>query len=234
MRRLFPILFAFLLPLPTFAEEGTFSVSIAGIGAGTIAFRGNESGGRYKVNGQVASTGLARSLYPARVKAAANGSVSGNRYRPSAYAEEVAKRSKTTTAKYRYRGGVPSITKTPPDTRRKSYHADPAGQGGTVDPLTTAYAILRDRPAELACALDISPYDGRERTRIRMNGGKRQGERLVCPGTYSRIAGFSDEDMAEKVHWPFSVTYRVLDGGVHRVEEVRVPTTIGAVVLRRR
>ncbi len=227
-------LFAICLALPAAAEQGRFSVSVAGFGAGTIAFSGSESGGRYKANGQVASTGLARGLYPADITVAVNGRVSGNSYAPGTYSEKTVKKGKTKTGTFRYSGGTPRVTKNPPDRNRKSYHADPSGQKGTVDPMTAAFAILRDRPAELACNLDLFPYDGRERTRIRMNGGTRKGDTLTCPGTYSRVAGFSSRDMAEKVHWPFTVIYRVQPDGTHRVTEVIVPTTLGKVRMRRR
>ncbi|MDV7145461.1 DUF3108 domain-containing protein [Tropicimonas sp. TH_r6] len=227
-------LIALCLALPATAEQGRFSVSVAGFGAGTIAYSGSESGGRYKANGQVASSGLARGLYPANITVAVNGSVSGNRYAPATYSEKTVKRGKTKTGTFRFSGGTPRVTKNPPDKNRKSYHANASGQKGTVDPMTAAFAILRDRPADLACNLDISPYDGRERTRIRMDGGTRKGNTLTCPGTYSRVAGFSPKDMAEKVHWPFTVIYKIQSDGTHRVTEVVVPTTLGKVRMRRR
>lgn len=231
-----PIYLALFLGLavPASAEEGHFAVSVAGFGAGTIAYKGSESGGGYKASGQVASTGLARGLYPADISVAVSGNVKGNRYSPSVYTEKATKKGETKKATFRYSGGTPKVTKNPPDKRRKSHHADPSGQKGTVDPMTAAYAILRDRPSELACNLDISPYDGRERTRIRMKGGERKGDTLTCPGTYSRIAGFSPKEMKEKVHWPFTVIYKIKPDGTHRVQEVIVPTTLGKVRMRRK
>lgn len=234
MRLTAALAFFLLASVPVQAESGQFSVSVAGFGAGTIAYSGSESRGRYEANGQVASTGLARGLYPARISVAVNGKVTGNSYAPTTYVEQTTKRGETKSGTFRYSRGTPTVTKTPPDRNRKSYHADPENQAGTVDPMTAAFAILRDRPADLACNLDISPYDGRERTRIRLQDGTRKGDELVCNGTYSRIDGFSPEDMAEKVHWPFTVTYTILPDGTHRVSEVVVPTTLGKVRMRRR
>ena len=93
---------------------------------------------------------------------------------------------------------------------------------------------MRDRPADLACNLDISPYDGRERTRIRLKGSTRSGDTVTCKGVYTRVAGFSPKDMAEKVNWPFTVIYKVKKDGTHRVQEVIVPTTLGKVRMRRK
>ena len=100
--------------------------------------------------------------------------------------------------------------------------------------MTTAFAVLRDRPAGLACNLDISNYDGRERSRIRLAGGKAEGNTLTCPGMYTRVAGFSPKDMAERVNWPFTVIYRVRPDGTHRVSKVIISTTLGTVQMTRR
>ncbi|RYH08544.1 DUF3108 domain-containing protein [Tropicimonas sp. IMCC6043] len=233
MRRPLIVAALLFLSLPACAEDGQFSVSLSGIPAGVLAYSGSESGGRYTTRGEAASTGLARGLYPTQVTTVASGRVEGNRYTPEIYKESTTKKGETKTTAFRYLNGRPEITKNPPDTRRKSYHADPQGQAGTVDPMTAAYAILRDRPAGLACNLDISPYDGRERTRIRLSGGKREGDTLTCPGTYSRVAGFSDKDMAERVHWPFTVVYSILPDGTHRVSKVTVPTSLGKLRMTR-
>ncbi|SDL22192.1 DUF3108 domain-containing protein [Aliiruegeria lutimaris] len=233
--RLLPVLaLALACATAAAAEEGRFAVSIAGFGAGTISFQGSEANGRYEASGQVASKGLASRLYPAQISVAVRGGVSGNRYAPAHYKETAIRKGKTKHATFRYANATPEVTKNPPDKNRKSYHAEAKDQKGTVDPMTAAFAILRDRPADLACNLDISPFDGRERTRIRMRGGTRKGDQLTCPGTYSRIDGFSDREMAEKVHWPFSVVYTVLPDGTHRVTEVVVPTTLGKVRMQRR
>lgn len=219
---------------PAVAEDARFSVSLRGLNAGSLAYRADETGGRYRVEGQALPAGLARTLYPGSAVASVEGRVDGNSYAPASYAENVTKRGESKSARFTYSRGVPKVVKNPPDRKRKKFHARPRDQKGTVDPLTTVFAILRDRPADLACNLDISPFDGRERTRIRMSNGSRKGDRLVCPGTYSRVAGFSPKEMAEKVHWPFTVTYQIGADGLHKVERVDVPTTIGTVVFRRR
>ena len=100
---------------PALAEEGKFAVSVAGFGAGTIAYRGSEEAGRYRASGQVASTGLARGLYPTNISVGVNGRVDGNRYSPSAYTEKNVKKGKTKTGTFRYSNGVPPPS---PRTRR--------------------------------------------------------------------------------------------------------------------
>ena len=227
-------LLALALCAPLRAEEGNFAVTVAGLGAGSISYQGSETGGRYTATGSVVSTGLARVLYPAQVATASTGRVDGNRYRPASYRSKTDKRSKSKEIAFAFAGGIPKVTQTPPDRKRKPYHAAPENQKGVLDPMTTAFAILRDRPAALACKLDIFNYDGRERSRIRLSGGKREGDTLTCPGMYTRVAGFSPEDMAERVNWPFTVIYRVQPDGTHRVSKVIIATTLGTVQMTRR
>ncbi|WP_157973479.1 DUF3108 domain-containing protein [Tropicimonas sp. IMCC34043] len=235
MRRLaLPILLAFVAATAQAADQATYSISLAGFRLGTLSLRSDESAGTYKAQSQVRSTGLTRGLYPADITASVTGQVSGNTYNPQIYIDESKSRGETKRTRIRYVAGVPQIEKDPPDTRRRSWHANPEEQGGTVDMLTAGYAILRDQPEALACKLDVSPYDGRERTRIRMAGGTRDGDTLVCPGMYTRVAGFSPKEMAEKVNWPFTVTYRSIGDGMMRVEQVRLQTTLGRVTIDRR
>lgn len=231
---LLPLLLVTALAAPARSEEGRFAVSIAGLGAGFISYEGTEKAGRYTAAGAVAATGLARALYPARIATTATGRVEGNRYRPATYRARTQKRRESTDVTFRYANGTPQVSQTPPEKGRKSHHAAPADQRGTLDPMSSAFAILRDRPAALACNLDISYYDGRERSRIRLSGGKRDGGTLTCPGVYTRVAGFSAKDMAERVNWPFTVIYTILPDGTHRVTSLTIPTTSGKVRMTRR
>lgn len=224
-----------LLVSPAASEEGAFTVSLAGIRAGIIAYNGEETGdGRYISRGSARSSGLVGSILDITIDTVATGRVNGNSYRPSSYRQTGREGDKIRDMSFTYRGGVPVVTRTPhrdlPD-----YVAKPENQGGTLDPTTTAFAMLRDRPRSLLCSLNLDLYDGRRRANIRYtklkpsrNGG------FVCEGEYRRLQGFTPEELAERPFWPFSVTYVPIGNEVYRVTEVRVPTTFGPVRLRRR
>lgn len=220
--------------LPAVAEQGSFAVSLAGIRAGTLAYSGEESGGRYTARGSARATGLAGAVLDVTLDTVATGRVSGNTYRPESYRQQGREGDKARDMTFSYRGGVPSVTRNPP-RKLPPEAARPAAQGGTLDPTTTAYAMLRDRPRDLMCQLNVSLFDGRRRASIRyaslrkINGGK-----LICEGQYRRVQGFSAKELAEKPVWPFTVTYTPLGGGMYRVTEVRIPTTFGAMRMRRR
>lgn len=204
-----------------------FSATVAGIRAGTVELRGTEAAGRYEVQGAAASSGLVGEFVRFTVQAAAAGSVRNGRYAPSSYTEVSQSREGTQRVTYRYRGGIPQIDRSPDDEEREPHHVGPEGQRGTLDPLTALWALLRDQPRASACAADVSAYNGETRSRLRLTNVESEGATLVCSGLYTRIAGFSDEEMAERVNWPFTLIYRETGETLLRVEELRIPTSFG-------
>src|SRR6056297_218360 len=214
------------------AESASFDVSFAGIRAGMLAYDADMSGSTYIARGSARASGLAGAIFDARADVAANGKASGNAYRPAFYKEVVKEDGDTITRSFKYSGGVPAVRRDPPKEPR-DHHAPPGRQAGTVDPMTAAFAILRDRPDGLACALDISVYDGAQRSRIELNRPARDGDRLICEGRYTRVAGFKPKEMAERTVWPLTMEYSRA-GDVWQVEQLRFPTSFGAARITRR
>lgn len=214
------------------AETAQFDLTVAGIRAGILAFNGEELNGRYAASGAVRSTGLVGLLLDVSADVSATGRVKGNSYSPDTYKESSVQDGKTVTRSFTYSGGLPQITRDPPLDRPQKHAADPASQAGTVDAMTLAYALLRDRPAELACTLSLDLYDGRRRAGITLgpaqptaNGG------MNCSGQYRREEGFSGSEMKQPV-WPFTVTYAPA-GSQLEVTEIDIPTSFGMLRMRR-
>ncbi len=216
------------------AETGTFDLRLGPVRAGTLQYSAEEKGGRYAAAGAVRSGGLAGLFLDSSVDARSRGRVEGNRYRPESFSSATTEDGDTENLSFRYSGGAPEVSRSP-DRKKPPKHAAPAAQqSGTVDPMTAAFAILRDRPAGLACDLKLDLYDGRRRTDIRLTGGKAMsGGGLECRGEYRRVAGFSPKELAEKPVWPFTVVYAP-EGGAMRVTELRIPTTFGNFRMVRR
>lgn len=222
-----------LLAAPALAEERSeFDIFVSGLKAGRLILVGTEQGGRYSVRGVGQSAGLVRGLVTFTVEAQAAGRVTGNRYRPSTYSEVVKGREGTERQSFQY-GSALSITRNTPETGRKSYHVGPKGQARALDPLTAVWAFLRDRPEALACDIAYQGYNGRQVSSLRLTGGRRDGEVLTCPGVYTRVAGYSAKELAKQTRWPFTLTYRAV-AGVMRVESMRLQSTFGPMVFRRR
>lgn len=219
------------LPVPVRAEtlSAAFDVRIGALRLGALEMRGAETSGRYEVQGAAQSTGLVGEFARWSVSAAAAGAVSDTRYSPSRFTSERRDRKGTTRTTFRYAAGTPQVTQTPADDNRKPWHAGPEDQRGTVDPLTAVWALLRDRPKAGACDLDLSSYDGRTRARLRLGGLRAEDGRLVCPGTYTRIDGYSDEEMKEQVRWSFSLIYDDTNGPLLRTRALHLPTRYGLI-----
>jgi hypothetical protein len=221
-------------PAAAAEERAEFDISVAGLRAGSLVMVGTERGGRYQVTGVGRSAGVVAGLVRLTVEASATGRVDGNRYRPASYTETVVERGETERARFVYSGGGLAITRDPPDDDREPHYVGPEGQADALDPMTGVWALLRDRPADLACDLAISTYNGAQRAGIRLSGGRREGDTLVCPGTYTREAGYSAEELAERRRWEFTMTYRDTGDDLLRLEEVRLRSEFGPMVFRRR
>lgn len=215
-------------------EQAIFDVTLAGFKAGTLSYAVNLGTTTYAAAGAVRASGIAAVVVEASIDTRARGEVSGNTYRPRSYSEETLEDGERKSTAYTYRNSVPSVTRTPPRNKPARYPVTTADTRGALDPMTTALAMLRDRPRDLACDLNINLFDGRRVANIRMlNPEVRGGNGLVCTGEYRRVAGFSPKELAEKPVWDFTVYYESA-GDVLQVSEVRVPTTFGRVRIRRR
>jgi len=216
----------------TAAESGRFAVSFGGLRAGILAYEANETGGRYRMRGAARASGVVGALFDAEIDTVAEGRVSANTYRPDLAREVTRSGEETTERLFRFDGGVPQVTRRP--EKAPPSHAAPAAQQvGTVDTTTAAYAILRDRPAELACRLDIAVFDGTRRHRIRLDAPKATDRGIACSGRYSRIAGFKPDEMAERQHWPLTLEYVRQPDGTLRVDNLSFPTSFGKARITR-
>ena len=133
----------------------------------------------------------------------------------------------------RFSGGVPSFVEWVPARKVRARDVDPQAQGGTVDPVSAALAVLQPLSAEIACGRKIEIYDGSKRSRI-IIGEPRQTENGVrCSGAYKRVAGFSKKQMSEKVDFPFTVLYETRDGKL-TIRSMELDSVIGRATMRRR
>jgi hypothetical protein len=215
-------------------EQAQFDLSVGGVRAGAIAFEGDEANGTYNVRGSARTAGMIKLFAEGAVDVAVRGTVESNHYRPQGYEEAVTEKDGTVRRSFRYRGGVPEITRTPPRDKPQKNSVAPEGQAGTVDPLTAIFAILRDRPEDLACDIDLVLYDGARRSGIRLNKATPSNGGLVCEGSFTRIAGYSEKEMAEQQVWPLRLTYERLGDGTMRVTELAFDTRFGHGRARRR
>lgn len=215
-------------------QEGQFDLVLRGIRAAVLTYRGAENAGSYAVSGRLESAGLAHMMRRMRYDAKVQGRRQGARFLPGRYEEEADTGKRQQRAVMAWRGGVPVVEKVLPAREAGDTDLDPATQRGTVDPLTALYATLRDVPAGEACRSDVTMFDGRRRSQLRLSAPEASAGQITCAGEYRRLAGFSEREMAERSRFPFRLTYAPAEGGMVRVVEVSMETIYGRAVLRRR
>lgn len=228
-------LFALLaLPLAAAAEPARFDLSIRGIHAGTLTFEGAAEAGRYAVTGRLESAGLVGMIRKIRYDGEVQGRVADKRFTPARYVERADTGRRQSEAVMEYRRGVPQVKVYNPPREARDGGLDPARQGGTVDPLTAMFATLRDVPADQACNLALTLFDGKRRSQITLGPPQPREGGATCPGEYRRLAGFPAEDMAEKSRFPFTLHLVPAPGGLMRVAEVTMDSLYGNARLKRR
>lgn len=215
-------------------EHHIYDVTVRGIRAATVTMASNQTGNRYATRALIETTGLGAALRRVRFDAEATGTIRATGYAPARYAEDADTGKRHSVSVIEYRRGVPNVVSYRADRDHRLTVIDPATQGGTLDPMTSLYAILRDMPRARACTQSVTSFDGRRRTETRLIAATAQGDMLLCTGEYRRIAGYTDKEMSEKTRFPFTMTYAPLPDGRMRVIEVSLDTLYGKAMLKRR
>lgn len=216
------------------AEQVSFDLVLMGLTAGRLTYDGSINGGSYAVSGRLQTTGLAALLKQVRYDATAKGRVAKGVFTPEAYTEDANTGKRQSRSVMGYRRGVPQVTEYQPARAPRSTDVDPATQGGTVDPLTALFATLADVAPGQECRTKLRLFDGRRASQLTTGGRKQSGDTVTCTGEYRRVAGFSADEMADRVSFPFTLTYSPQANGTMRVTEVAMQTIYGRGWLVRR
>lgn len=217
------------------SDKIVFDLSLSGLPAGRLAINGDIRGDRYGASGLVEATGLVGMFAKLRYDATVSGSHDAGGFHPETFDETAQRKNKTSRQTISYRGGVPaSVTHTPPRAPRAS-DVDPARQGGTIDPLTALYAVLRDVDRSEACKLSAYMYDGSKRSQVSLDTPQPTTDGgITCAGEYRRIDGFSAEEMAKQPVFRFTLTYAPIAGNQRlRVTRIVTDTILGKGTLTR-
>lgn len=228
---------ALALAAPARADQTdhiVFNVVLKGITAGRLSIDGKITGSQYAASGVMETTGLASMMRKIRYDASVSGSFAKGRFTPLKFRQTAQRGDNRSAQTMSYKGGVPvSVTREPVRAPRPT-DVDPAKQGGTIDPLTALYAVLRDVDRTEACQLKVTMYDGAKRSQVALSGAQDKGDTVTCAGEYRRLQGFSDKEMAEKSRFPFVLTYApTADGQRLRVVEISTDTILGKARMKR-
>jgi len=209
-----------------------YGVSAFGFRIGALKMSSHQDTSKYSVEARFRTTGLTRLLRDMGFVMTANGRRSGRAFSPLRYNEEVNTGQRRSSAQMRYVNGVP-ILSGGKVSDGESVVLDPATQGGTIDPLTALFLVLREQPADSLCRINQPMFDGARRSQIRLEGKTTRDDTVICDGYFQRIAGYSAEDLATRRKVAFKVTYQPGPNGLMQARDVRLQTTYGPVALTR-
>lgn len=229
--------FAGILSLssPALAEKAssTFQISVSGFRAGIIQLNSATNGSSYSVKGSFKTTGLVSKISNIGYQGSVSGSFRGPRYYPRKYFGNASTGSRKSVVKMSFKNGTPNVDDYTPVRAPQPYNIKTSDQKGTVDPLSTAYMLLRDVDKSELCGKVIHIYDGRRRSRISVHKPVIKGDTVNCTGTYSRVSGFSPKEMKKQINFPFSLDYIKQDDGVYKLVQFATKTTFGTARAKR-
>ncbi len=104
---------------------------------------------------------------------------------------------------------------------------------GSRDPFAILAEILLDRDGETPCTFQEKVFDGTRVAEITLMTEDRDGDVVVCSGSYTRIGGYSQDELDEMTVSPISVTYSG-QSGAWRAERIDAVTRQGKATLIRR
>lgn len=217
-------------------DQKVYRVSIAGFPVGTASYSAAVNGNRYEVQGFMGSTGFFGAFLASRYSGAVIGRSSGDRLTPQIFRGRFEQGRKFAEVDIKYsKGRVRQVIRRP-ERPAQPYDLDPTSVRGALDPISALYFMLRDLTVDKVCTQNFQVFDGGRTSRISMQRSQGEAGTVVCNGVYTRMGGFPPEQINERQHFPFQLTYAPTDDGFFEVREFRATTFWGVAkaVLRTR
>lgn len=214
-------------------ETYRFTASVLGVTAGKMTMAVNRKGAAYAVTGNTSSAGMGGLFRSFSVTSKVRGTEAGGTFRPERYQSSSEGERAGRGGEMVYKSGVPQVLALDEDAHPDAPVLDPAKQGGTVDPLTMTYALLRDSDRDQACTLNLKVFDGHRLSQVTVGQPEADGEGLVCTGLYRRLDGYPPDEIAERQDFPFRITYTAGSDGRLEVSEIVLDSLFGVARLTR-
>lgn len=213
------------------AKQASFTASVAGVTAGRLMLAANATDTRYSVSSRVTVAGIASLFSSFVVDSKVVGRVRNGTYRPERYTARAKGDRSGRSAVITYAGGVPTVVSAASEPDPEAPVIDPATMGGSVDPQTAMYAVLRDVPASALCTVSLDVFDGHRHSRVDLRPAA--ADRAQCDGLYSRLDGYTPAELAERKNTAFAIAYTQLPDGMFQVREITFATSYGTARLTR-
>lgn len=232
---LFTMMFLGVAPQKVGAQSLSFDVFIRGFRVGEVKFESRDEGDQYKIQGVMGSRGFFGSFIATRYSGAVIGERVNGRYRPGVFRGRFDQRRQFAQVDITYENGGPvSVVRTPPRAAQPT-DVDPSSLSNVLDPITATWVLLGDVAAKDLCAHNFRIFEGNRVSGVRLKNDANSPEDVVtCIGNYTRIAGFTPEQLNERTVFPFRLQYSEIKPNVWRVSRFAATTSWGTAQAVRR
>ena len=225
------------------AEGFRFDVYLSGLRIGEVRFVGRTDGGRYEMQGVMGSSGFWGGFINRRYSGAVIGELRGARLRPAVFRGRYEQRRQFAQVDIRYAGGRPkSVVRTP--AREPQPHDISLDHArNALDPISATYFLLRDATEKSLCTQNFRIFEGNRLSQIALSraavatddaAADTPVEQVICNGAYTRLGGFTAEQMDERKTFPFQIEYAPTEAGTWRVTNFTMTTYWGTARATRR
>ena len=211
---------------PIFAEQRNYKVSIGGFHAGILSISDSTNARSYKVAARVAYAGIAAFFGKTLYEGTTVGRIRAGRLIPTRYEGFTSTGDRSRTVTQVYRNGTPQVILYDPSPPPEAFTIDPFTQRGTVDILSSAYWVFRQRPLSELCDVTYYGFDGLRRTEIKLEAPTKRNGKVICEARYTRVAGFSERALKRGQVFPLTLTYVESEGG-YVLEQIQARTVFG-------
>lgn len=231
---LFSILAAAIPASAAQTFQTDYSITLMGIPIGKASFTSVIGDGDFRIDGSLASSGMARLFDSTQGTTSVSGRLSENGVAPRSYDLNYRSDKKTQRTAIRFSNG--SVTQTenvpPLRVRRTDWvHLDQNHLTSVVDPISST-VVRADSPADV-CNRTIRIYDGEMRADLRLSPAGSSGARVTCSAKFEPVAGYRPSRSALKYlrdRSRITIAFAPLaDTGFYAPVDASIGTQVGTV-----
>jgi hypothetical protein len=227
--------------------RGEYTVSFLGLPIARAAFQSRYDGAAYRIDGSVASAGLAQIFDDTKGTIVASGRLAEDGLQPRSFRADYTSGRKASLVDIRFANGTVTSTKVvpAPKKRGKDWIAlDAADLKSALDPI--AATVVRAPGLDQVCGRTVKMYDGELRADLKLSFVKKdkisvegyEGQTVTCRMGFEPVSGYRQGKRALdylKNRSRIMVTFAPLgQTGVYAPIHATVGTEIGTITVRAR
>lgn len=179
--------------------RGEYTVSFLGLSVAKATFSSRYDAGAYRIDGSVASAGLARLFDDTHGTVSATGRFFGGQMRPQAFRADYTSGKKASVVDIRFDGGNVVATRVVPAPKKRGRNWVPVGAGdlrSVADPI--AATVIHAGSPDKVCGRTVKMYDGEMRANLKLTYVSSDtisvqgydGRTVTCRMSFEPVSGY--------------------------------------------